>query len=518
MKYKIVQKIGIGGMAEVYRANVVGAEGFQKTVAIKRLLPHLTHDQTLIKMFVEEAQILSTLQHPNIVQVFDFEKVDDDFLLIMEYVKGKTLAQITAVAEQQELAMDAGMVFYVLAKAASALAYVYGIKDDQNRAMKVVHRDINPQNIMISMDGQVKVTDFGIAKMATSEDSTRAGFLRGKISYFSPEQVLGAKAEHRSDLFSLGAVGYRLLTGKALFPRESEAETFQAIRQWPGLDRSKVYGHVPRQLWQVLCRMLEPDPEQRYQSAVDLSAELKTYSMELSDRTGPEDMAGFMSRLFSSEEFSAETFRGDERSLGEMIDSELHRVESLLVTAHTPPVPRQGSLEPTRELSQERQPEPKLTPRPWRLAAGVIVLVLGLVLILVLAWIGSGEETPGQPEPPEFALPPKPMPSVPPAALPVTPEPAQVEPKPAPVEVVVKAPTPKKVRKRKRSGLLTLNSEPWAFVEINGKRHAKTTPIVELKLKEGTYKIRLSNPALKRHKTITVRIRPGKTTQQVVRF
>ena len=190
--YRLLDRIAVGGMAEVFKAKRSGVEGFEKIVAVKRILPHLSDNKEFVDMFVDEAKMVAGLTHPNIVQIFDLGQIDTSYYIAMEYVHGRDLRTILqAGARRRGSACPSTSALRIVSRVCSALEYAHRKKDDRGRAMKIVHRDVSPQNILISFEGEVKLTDFGIAKAATKASSTDRGALRGKLLYMSPEQAWG---------------------------------------------------------------------------------------------------------------------------------------------------------------------------------------------------------------------------------------------------------------------------------------------------------------------------------------
>jgi tRNA A-37 threonylcarbamoyl transferase component Bud32 len=206
--YKLLSKLAVGGMAEVFRAKRAGVEGFEKVVAVKRILPHLSDNKEFVDMFIDEAKMVAGLTHPNIVQIFDLGKIDKSYYIAMEYVHGRDLRTILRRAKEKGLRLPLDLSVFIVAQVCSSLEFAHRKKDEQARPMMIVHRDVSPQNILISFEGDVKLTDFGIAKAATKATSTDVGALRGKLLYMSPEQAWGKAMDRRSDLFSLGIVFY----------------------------------------------------------------------------------------------------------------------------------------------------------------------------------------------------------------------------------------------------------------------------------------------------------------------
>ncbi len=230
-QYEILERIASGGMAELYRARRSGVEGFQKIVAIKKILPHLADNEGFIAMFADEAKLAAQLNHPNIVHIYDLGKIEaGGYFIAMEHVEGRDLRAILESARELGMPLPVPLAVYVASKVASALDYAHRRRDGDGRDLHIVHRDVSPQNILISYEGDIKLCDFGIAKAASKVSQTESGALKGKIQYMSPEQAWGKPIDRRSDLFSLGTVLYELLTEQKLFPGESDMTVLEKVR------------------------------------------------------------------------------------------------------------------------------------------------------------------------------------------------------------------------------------------------------------------------------------------------
>ena len=260
-------------MAEVYLAKSVGAEGIEKQLVIKRVLPDLAQNSRFVEMFIAEARIAMGLNHPNIVQIYDFGKVDGDFFLAMEHVDGWDLGQLLRASRQLEQPLSVGNAVFLALEVARGLDYAHRRQDAEGRALELVHRDISPQNILVSRDGTVKIVDFGIAKAATHADEA-PHVVKGKFSYMSPEQAMGKEVDHRSDLFSLGIVLFEMLCGRSLFKQEDTDQTLSLVKSAVVPDIVSLNPTIPPQLEHLIYKLLAQDPAQRYPSARLLQQEL----------------------------------------------------------------------------------------------------------------------------------------------------------------------------------------------------------------------------------------------------
>ncbi len=319
-KYQLLQKIAVGGMAELYRSKVTRAHGFEKQVAIKKILPHLTDQGNLVKAFIDEAKLAALLQHENIVQIYDFGSIDDEYFIAMEYLFGKDLRKLTRKARKTAMPLGLENTLYIISRICAGLDYSHNLKDLQGKPLNIIHRDINPQNIFLTYEGQVKIIDFGIAKAASHNSTTHEGLIKGKLAYMSPEQATGKTIDHRSDIFSTGIIFYELLAGRRMFEGET-MQVYSKVRkaQYEPLD--KLLPDLPAKIHEVVEGALAKDPDQRYQTCGEMLADLEECIFELSVRTNGRSFANFVKEFFKEELAVEETalwektqVYGDERS------------------------------------------------------------------------------------------------------------------------------------------------------------------------------------------------------------
>ena len=280
-KYYLLDRINVGGMAEVWRAKAFGVEGFERLLAVKRILPNIAEDEEFITMFIDEAKIAVQLNHANICQIFDLGKVDDSYFIAMEFVHGRDMRGIFDRCKQKPVdgstAMPLAQSCFVIMKACEGLDYAHNKRDAQGREIGLVHRDVSPQNVLISYEGEVKLIDFGIAKAAGKASKTQQGILKGKFGYMSPEQVRGLPLDRRSDIFSLGIVLYELLTGERLFVGESDFSTLEKVRNVEILPPSTYNRRISDELERICMKALAKDVDDRYQNAIDLHDDLQAF-------------------------------------------------------------------------------------------------------------------------------------------------------------------------------------------------------------------------------------------------
>jgi hypothetical protein len=267
-RYRLLERIGEGGMAEVFTAVLSGAEGFERLVVIKRLKPHLALNPDAVSQFIDEAKLGSVLTHSNIVTVSDFGKVGDGYYLAEEFVDGRTLAQIaTRYRDKYDRTLPAAVVFHVAHEVLAGIAYAHERLDAQGRPLGIVHRDVSPTNIMVSFQGDVKLLDFGIVKATERVSKTREGNVKGNVGYMSPEQARGLDVTSRSDLFSLGLVMFELLSGESFYQGGGAGEILYQAATGPTVDHLARIARLPAPAPEILRRVLAMDAGARYPSA-----------------------------------------------------------------------------------------------------------------------------------------------------------------------------------------------------------------------------------------------------------
>jgi serine/threonine-protein kinase len=275
--YTVLERISAGGMAEVFKAKQTGVEGFERTVAIKRILPHIARDPNFIAMFQAEAKLAVQLMHGNIAQIYKLGRHEDSFYIALEFVDGRDIGAILDYAQRSKQPAPPELACYILSRVCDGLDYAHTKKDSRGTPLNIIHRDISPPNILVSYEGEVKIIDFGLAKAASTTIQTKAGIIKGKLAYMSPEQVRGSKIDHRSDVFAAGVVFFEILTGKRLFRGNSDLETFEKVRACHVPRPSKINPTIPRRLEQILLTALARNPARRFQTASALNDRLKEF-------------------------------------------------------------------------------------------------------------------------------------------------------------------------------------------------------------------------------------------------
>jgi TonB family protein len=304
-QYQLMEKIALGGMAEVYKARMSGVDGFQKIVAIKKILPHMAASEDFITMFADEAKLAAQLNHPNIIHIYDLGKVDNSYYIAMEYVEGRDLRSILKTGAEHGLPLPAELALFIASKLAAALDYAHRRKDYEGRDMSLVHRDVSPQNVLISYEGDIKLCDFGIAKAASKSSQTQIGALKGKLQYMSPEQASGKTVDRRSDIFSLGSVLYEMLTGEKLFAGDSDLTILEQVRTAKVEPPSVKNPDIPKKVDSIVLKALGRDAEDRYQNASDFQRDLESVLYTFSPAPGSADLAIYFHHLQAEEKASS---------------------------------------------------------------------------------------------------------------------------------------------------------------------------------------------------------------------
>src|SRR5262245_31140294 len=288
-------------MAEIYRAKTFDEGGQQHMVAIKRVLGHLVEDEDFVQMLVDEAKICGTLRHPNIAHIYEFARVGDDYFIAMEYVDGKDSRTILDRCRQLGRPVPPIHCAYIIAHVADALEAAHMQKDGLGRPMKIIHRDISPSNVLVSYSGEVKLCDFGIAKATLSRVQTKTGVIKGKVKYMSPEQAMGRKLDHRSDLFSLGSVLYELLTSQPPFFAANEMELLFRVRDAKFRPVPEVNPEVPEALSAIVAKALARSRSARFQTGTEMAHALRAFLRAEAPTYKRSHLAQFVRELFAED-------------------------------------------------------------------------------------------------------------------------------------------------------------------------------------------------------------------------
>ena len=519
-KYLLVAPLAQGGMAEIFLAKQQGPAGYEKTVVIKRVLSHYSSHSDFVAMFLDEARLAAQLSHPNIVQIFDFGEADGSYYLCMEYLRGEDLHTFVKFAHSKQTPVPAQVAVTVVAAACDALDYAHALTSDDGRPLNIVHRDISPSNIFVTFQGVVKVLDFGIARAEGKIVKTAAGMIRGKIAYMAPEQARSGPLDGRADVWALGTVLHELLTGKRLFWRGNDVETFRALLKEPIPPPRQLNPEIPKELDQICVKALQRNPNDRYKTAGEMSADLDQYLSARPYVPAQPLLQAYVKELMGEEAVAARLNSALSKAPlltpGEMPAAHTPRSRSLeKLPLTTPPNAEPEAQQATVGIRRRSTasmpivPAPEVPPSAPAVAGaksplpliGGIVAFLGIVIGLVYAL--ATDEVPERVE-----WRPIPVETIRPDPRPEEPEPAEVDagppaPQPAPVPVPV-VPPPKYVERPPdvpdpappldpNKGLLDVNCVPWCRISLDGKDTGRVSPALGIPLLAGKHRLRVVN-------------------------
>jgi len=318
-RYRITERIASGGMAEVFRGVAESLQGFRKNIAIKRVLPALTQNKKFVAMFLDEARLSLSLQHANIVQVFDIGHTDDTYFIVMEYVDGVDLKTLLEWRRRMGKRLPMSVSLNIATEICKGLSYAHELLSfETGRPLGIVHRDVSPPNVLISKQGEVKVVDFGLAKATSQIETTDPGVVKGKMSYLSPEAARGEEVDSRADIFSVGILMYEMLTGKRLFYGESDYQTVELVRNAKIPPIKAQNPEVEQELEDIVRKTLAKNKEDRFQSATDLQDALAHYSYSRGLKVISRDVADLVRQCL--EDKSAQS-SGGKRRPGNILDN-----------------------------------------------------------------------------------------------------------------------------------------------------------------------------------------------------
>jgi len=413
-----------GGMAELFLARTIGPSGFEKLVVLKKILPNFAENPRFVRLFLDEAKLAASLDHPHIAHVYDLGTVDGSYFFTMEYLHGQDVRSLLQRSVRAATQLPIEHAVQIARNIASALHYAHERRGTEGKLLDVVHRDVSPANIVVSYDGAVKLLDFGVAKAATSTVKTRTGTLKGKVAYMSPEQARGASIDRRSDVFSLGIVLWEMVATRRLFKGDNDLATIQMIINEPAPDVSSFRADCPLELERITARALAKDPKDRYQTAQDLQLDLEELARETKLGQSSVALSAHMSRLFADEIGAWKTAQSNGVSLPEHISSAgIHQTNNDLTTPVSDSMLEFGS--PADDLEDADELEDSI---PAQLPAAISKPVAAVIPI----------------EAPELApIPPTPAP----ARVPIIPQQfvaVPIPPTPTPVvtPLVIATPTP----------------------------------------------------------------------------
>src|SRR5581483_3149837 len=298
-RYQLLERLAVGGMAEIFRARQTGAHGFEKILVIKRILPHLAADPEFLAMFIDEAKLQCGLQHPKIVQVLEFGQADNQYFIALEYIDGMDALGLLRACAHRRQRLPVRLAVHVACEVLDALDYAHGKRGDDGAPLGIVHRDVSPSNIFISRRGDVKLGDFGIARAIEPQrqSKTQSGTLKGKYGYMAPEQVIGSHVDGRADLFAVGIVLAEMLMGRRLFTAPNDLDVLLMVRD-ARLDRLDRHGgDIPPPLRALLNKALARDPLERFPTAGALRDALQEFLFEARQRVSAGDLGAFLETL-----------------------------------------------------------------------------------------------------------------------------------------------------------------------------------------------------------------------------
>ncbi|WP_164017870.1 serine/threonine protein kinase [Pyxidicoccus trucidator] len=422
-KYELLRKIASGGMGQIFLAREHGT-GFERLVVLKLILPHLAEDDEFLSMFLDEAGLVARLTHPNLITILDLTEIEGRHCLAMEYVQGDDVRRLDKFSRAHGKPLPVGLILRIIADAAAGLHYAHEARDAQGKPLRLVHRDVSPQNILVGFDGGVKVIDFGVAKAATSSQNTATGVLKGKYPYMSPEQANGHSIDARSDLFALGVVMWELLTGKRLFKGESDLMTLRLVKDCQVPRPSQLNPKLPPGLDEILLKALATTPDGRYPDCGAFRLALEDYALNLRLPSSSAHLSAYLREVYA-ERIATETDPAKLDQLAEDADLDSRSNSSLSginggprsAASRAVPRPAQGAVpstrsrqgvaaQPVHEKTRGTSPlgRPDVPPRrvPWVpvAAAGVGLLIAGSALI----FMRGAEANPVKPLPPHVAV------------------------------------------------------------------------------------------------------------------
>ena len=290
-RYRVVEKLESGGMAEVFRAESTGPQGFRKQVAIKRVLPHLARKPRFISMFLDEARLSAQLTHSNCVQVFDIGVGDDSYFIVMEYVEGANLKSIASAMRRQGRTLPIPAAVYIAHEISKGLSYAHELTDRSGMSLHLVHRDVSPPNVLVTRHGEVKIVDFGLAKANSQLETSEPGVIKGKFSYLSPEAALGREVDCRADIFAVGIILWELLASQRLFNGDTDVQTVYQVQAAKAAPISQINRSVPPELERIIHRALARDRDERYATARELGQELSRFLFRFAQPVSGYDIA-----------------------------------------------------------------------------------------------------------------------------------------------------------------------------------------------------------------------------------
>lgn len=524
-RYRLVERIGVGGMAEVFEARLKAAAGTEKVVCIKRILPHLSGNSDFMALFVSEAKIALPLTHGNITQVFDFGEVDGVYYFAMEHVRGQNLSRVLRRVCEADNTLDVPTSLYIASEVCRGLHYAHTYTDGTGAAVVVVHRDVSPHNVLISYNGEVKLTDFGIALAATKADPGE-NVVRGKPCYLSPEQADGSAGDPRSDIFSMGTVLYEMLSGVRPFEGETDAETLEKVRTLQVDPPSALNADVGVDLDQIVLKAMAKDPSQRYQRAGDLQVDLSRVLHERRADYTADRLASLMKDLYAWELQAPPSDEGTPR------DRLLFQLSRAGVPLSRGPVSTEELLQMgTLAIDGAGVKRPREHSRVWLWIGAGGLVVVAAIIGAVLTLRGGAATAPEKSEAAANMARPS---SIDPTEhlIPASLRRRDQQPMPENGALAAKSATASAAASGqqtsngsavadvhpRRNAFLNCNSWPWSVVYLDGRRLRGNTPLYRVKVSAGRHHLRFVNPELGLSREVNVHLGSGQVKTVAVRL
>lgn len=534
-RYTLLGKIATGGMAEVFLARHDGPEGFAKTVIVKRILEQFTDDADFVKMFLNEARIAALVNHPNVVSTLELGREEGRYFMALEYVDGCTLKRFVRRSFERGELPPPEYCARIVADACAGLHFAHELTDPiSGVSLEIIHRDISPDNLLLSYSGLVKVSDFGIAKAANTLEQTRIGQIKGKLSYLSPERVRNEPADRRADIWSLGVVLYWMCSGQRPFQGPTENEVIEQIQFHEPPPLRHRAPEVPDELERIVLRALAKKPEERYQTARELQIDLERWLVASRRAVVASELADLMERLFPLRDDP------DRRAHRALISGEISNPGSAPTALGSVARPGEGAPAPT--VAASRRAGGRTLGLSVLGALGVALATLANVILFRRAQTANEtrDSQPATPRPVQAAIPePRaaPAPAAPRAALPQGPPPSAAslpaaaprlghptrdlgarqhrgEGSHAPMKKAASrspAPSPPvSVPHPRANGTLAFRVEPWGVVFVDGKSFGPT-PFAPIELPAGRHQIRIVNEGLGVRRELSVDVSEGET-------
>lgn len=349
----MTDRLEAGGMAEVFRGEATSVAGFKKQVAIKRVLSHLASNEKFIRMFLDEARLSARLTHTNIVQVFDIGHVENTYFIVMEFIDGANLKHVIEHLRAKKQPFPMNVAVHLATKVCEGLFYAHELTDSEGRPLHIVHRDISPPNVLLSKRGEVKITDFGLAKAASAVEKTEPGVVKGKFSYLAPETAMGQEADAQADIFAVGIMLWEMLAGRKLFQGDSDYATVKLVQQAVVPSIRTINSAVPEELERVLNIALAKDKKQRYQTAQAMGEDLSSFLFSHQMRVTPLDLGKLVSEVCAERDT---TVKSSNKREGSMIESLIQEELLAFTSLGDPSASPGGGSNATPENSEGSRP------------------------------------------------------------------------------------------------------------------------------------------------------------------